>query len=96
MTFPLDPTRLPVPLPPRLALPARALPAATSRLAPVVQATLVAAAAGLGVELALRSVATRALGALGRGASAAPGVVAGTTRTVVTEMVIRERVRRFR
>ena len=95
MTFPLDPARLPVPLPPRVALPVRAVPALT-RLAPVVQATLVAAAAGLGVELALRSVATRALGAVSRGASAAPGAVAGTTRTVVTEYVIRERVRRFR
>lgn len=95
MTFPLDPSRLPVPLPAQLTLPARSLPA-VARLAPVVQATLVAAAAGLGVELALRSVATRALGALGRGASAAPGAMAGTTRTIVTEFVIRERVRRFR
>jgi len=95
MTFPLDPSRLPVPLPARLALPARPVPV-VARLAPVVQATVVAAVAGLGVELALRSVATRALGAIGRGASAAPGMVAGTTRTVVTEMVIRERVRRFR
>jgi hypothetical protein len=93
MTFPLDPARLPVPLPMHLAV--RQLPAA-ARLAPVVQATLVAAVAGLGVELALRSVATRALGALSRGASAAPSTVAGTTRTIVTEFVIRERVRRFR
>lgn len=95
MTFPLDSSRLPVPLPARGALPARSLPVVT-RLVPVVQATLVAAAAGLGVEMALRPLAARALGALSRGASAAPTAVAGTTRTVVTEFVIRERVRRFR
>ena len=95
MTFPLDPSRLPVPLPARIALPGRSLPAVT-RLAPGVQATLVAAVAGLGVELALRSVATRALGAVTRGTSAAPSAVMGTTRTVVTEFVIRERVRHFR
>lgn len=95
MTLPLDPARLPVPA--RASLPVPALPSVGARLAPVVQATLVAAAAGLGVELALRSVATRAMGALGRNAvSVAPASVVGTTRTVVTEFVIRERVRRFR
>lgn len=93
MNLPLDPSRLPVPV--RASLPVRALPSVGARLAPVVQATLVAAAAGLGIELALRSVATRALSALGRRAVATPSAVA-TTRTIVTEYVIRERVRRFR
>ena len=94
MNLPLDSSRLPVPV--RASVPTRALPSVGVRLAPVVQATLVTAAAGLGVELALRSVATRALTALGRGAVATPTAVAGTTRTVVTEFLIRERVRRFR
>lgn len=66
------------------------------RMAPVVRASVVAAAAGLGVELALRAVASRALATLGRGEVGVAKAAVGTTRIVVTEFVIRERVRRFR
>ncbi|RLT27170.1 MAG: hypothetical protein DWI48_04290 [Chloroflexi bacterium] len=78
---------------PRQAL---ALTVAT-RLVPVLRASLVAAAAGLGVEMALRVAVTRALAAVGRGVvEASVHSAAATTRTIVTEYVVRERVRRVR
>ncbi len=71
--------------------------AVATRLVPVVRASVVTALAGLGVEMALRAAVTRALTALGRGAvEASAHSVAATTRTIVTEYVVRERVRRVR
>jgi hypothetical protein len=68
-----------------------------TRLAPIVRASVVAAVAGLGVEYVLRSAAMRALTSAGRAAKprSALAAVEGT-RVIVTEFVIRERVRRFR
>lgn len=71
--------------------------AVATRLVPVVRASLVAAVAGLGVEMALRATVMRVLTALGRSAvEASAHSVADTTRTIVTEYVVRERVRRVR
>ena len=71
--------------------------AVATRLVPIVRASLVMAVAGLGVEMALRAAVTRALRALGRGATeASVHSVVATTRTIVTEYVVRERVRRVR
>lgn len=95
MTLPADPSRLPVPAS-SVALPVPRTTRIASRVAPVLRASLVAAAAGLGVELALRAVATRALAGLGRAEVDAARSMAGTTRTIVTEFVVHERVRRFR
>jgi hypothetical protein len=71
--------------------------ALVTRLAPIVRASLLAAVAGLGVELALRAAVTRSLSALGlRAVEASARSVEATTRTIVTEYVVHERVRRVR
>lgn len=81
-----------------IVAPRQALVAAiASRLGPVLRTSLVAAAAGLGVEVALRTVISRALTAMRRDAAQVVRTSAAAgTRTIVTEFVVRERVRRVR
>jgi hypothetical protein len=77
------------------SLPARRPPlalVAAQRMLPAAGRTLAAAAVGLAAEYMLRAVANRALGSVAR--PAAP-TAPRTTRTVITEFVIIERVRRL-
>jgi hypothetical protein len=83
---------------PRAVLPRQTFVlAVVTRLVPILRASMVAAVAGLGIEMALRAAVTRVLTAVGRGAvEASVHLVAERTRTIVTEYVVSERVRRVR
>ena len=75
------------------ALPARqqpSLPLVVKRVLPAARRTIAAAAVGLVAEYALRALANRALGSVMRSSSRSQP---RTTRTVITEFVIVERIR---
>ena len=68
------------------------LPAVAARLLPTVTRSATAIAVGLAVEYALRTLATRALRAVAAPLRRSPP--AAVTRTVVTEFIVIERLRR--
>jgi len=85
----------------RPLLPARGprVPAAPHRLLPAVRGSVAVVAAGLAAEVALRTLANRALAALTaviRPAAPLAGAAGRVSRTVVTEIVVEERFRRSR
>jgi hypothetical protein len=105
-TLPVPVSR-PLPVPgARPPMPARqGIGALARRALPAVRASLAVVAAGLATEYALRSLARRVLEPGSRPQSNEPesravaplsGAVMVRTRTVVTEFVIRERIRRVR
>ena len=106
MSLPSTTPMLPVPTSRPLPVP-RALPSLPSRhgigtfgrrALPALRASLAVAAAGLAAEYALRALANRAFATLVASRDVVPIVApaAVRTRTVVTEFVIRERIRRVR